>query len=93
MSALGFELQEKLTALQSAILAKHPTMPTLLQDIHRALKLQPENVTLMSEEEIAIVVSGLQAQTQVSLVKEVVAKKATTKSVTARFAALGMDAI
>ena len=79
MSSLPVDFQEKLASLQSAILERHPRMPGLLQEIHRALKLQPENVTLMSEDEIAIVVQGLQVQTQTSLIKTAVAKKAAPK--------------
>lgn len=95
MSALGFEFQEKLASLQQAILSRHPTMPTLLQEIHRTLKQYPENVTLMNEDEIAIVVSGLMQQTQTILVKETVssARKASTTAVRNKIAQLGLDAI
>ena len=94
-SALGFEFAEKLASLQAAILNKHPTMPTLLQEIHRTLKQYPENVTLMNEDEIAIVVSGLMAQTQTSLVKATVASasKSATNSVKNKIAQLGLDAV
>lgn len=90
------QLQERVLALQTTILNKHPSMPTLLQDIWRTLKAQPENVTLMSEQEIAIIVSGLQVQTNVSLAQTVSksAKSATAnKAVTAKIAQLGLDAI
>lgn len=79
MSSLPLAFQEQLASLQSALLEKHPRMPGLLQEIHRALKLQPENVTLMSEDEIAIVVQGLQVQTQTSLIKTTIAKKSPAK--------------
>jgi len=94
-SALGFEFAEKLASLQEAILSRHPTMPTLLQDIHRTLKQYPEQVTLMSEDEIAVVVSGLMQQTQTSLVKATVASasKASANNVKSKIAQLGLDAI
>lgn len=95
-SQLPILLQERIASLQEAILSKHPSLPTLLQEIHRTLKAQPENVTLASEEEIGIIVSGLQVQTQTSLVKEVIAKSGKAgsgKSVAAKLLALGDDAI
>lgn len=92
--AIGFELKEKLAALQNAVLARHPTMPTLLQEIHRTLKAQPENVTLMSEDEIAIVVSGLMQQTNTVMVRAAVSpSKAASASVKNKIAQLGLDAI
>ena len=93
-SKLAFEFQEKLASLQEAVLSRHPRMPTLLQEIHRTLKAQPENVTLMSEDEIAIVVSGLMQQTQTVLVKQTVSpSKAASESVKNKIAQLGLDAI
>jgi hypothetical protein len=38
------EIKIKIAELQAAILQSHPTMPTLLQAIHRILKSDPENV-------------------------------------------------
>ena len=60
---LPFELAEKVFSLSAMIIDKHPQLPTLLRDIHTALRKQPENVTLMSEEEICIIVSALKVQT------------------------------
>jgi len=66
----------KLAELKAAIHAKHPTMPMLLQDIHRALKAQPDQVILLKEEEIATIIDGLELQTQTSLGSNLV-KQAT----------------
>ena len=82
--------------LDTAIKDRHPTMPTLLQEIWRALKAQPENVTLMTEEEIGVIVSGLQVQTNVSLAQNMSKQSksaAATKSVAAKINQLGLDAI
>lgn len=79
MSALNLEIKSKLDELQAALLSAHPTMPTLLRDIHRTLKAQPEQVTLMSEDEIAIVVAGLDKQTNTHIA-QVTTKKSTSKS-------------
>lgn len=57
------ELKMKIAELQSMILGAHPRMPLLLKDIHSILKNDPDNVTLLSEEDIGIIVSGLKKQT------------------------------
>lgn len=91
---VGFALKEKVEDLRDAILSKHPRMPTLLREIHTTLRAQPENVTLMSDEEIAVLVSGLKIQTQTefsaSMVKE--SKGAGSKTVAAKIKELGADA-
>lgn len=67
-SGPGFELIEKVTALQAALLSAHPTLPVLLRNIHTQLRADPEITTLLSEDEIGIIVNGLKRQTQVELV-------------------------
>lgn len=63
MTQLNLDIKTKLDALQAALLESHPQIPTLLRDIHQTLKAQPEQVTLMSEDEIHIVIQGLEKQT------------------------------
>lgn len=75
MEQLGFEVKEKLAALESALLANHPTMSMLLRDIHSKLMMDKAVVTLMSEEEIQLVVSGLARQTAVEIATSFVGKK------------------
>jgi len=80
------QIKAEIISLESALLSAHPQMPQLLQKIHRQLKNDPEIVTLLEESEIAIIVSGLQKQTQTSLVasltKASASKKASLKKVT-----------
>lgn len=87
MSKLPFELSEKLASLENLIKEKHPRMPTLLQEIHAALRQQPENVVLLNEEEISSIVEGLKIQTGVSFAQSAVSSKGAAgkklKSVTA----------
>jgi hypothetical protein len=80
-TGVGFELKEKVAELSELILSKHPRMPLLLREIHTALRKQPENVTLMSEEEIAVVVAGLKVQTGVEFATAAIKDKSpsTTK--------------
>ena len=49
------QLSEKVSALSEAILSRHPTMPTLLREIHTTLRSYPEQVTLLSESEIQVI--------------------------------------
>lgn len=66
MELSEYDLKEKIAQLENLLLEKHPTMPLLLSKIHDTLKQQPENVILLSEEEIAIIVSGLKEHTNTS---------------------------
>ncbi len=75
------QIREEILSLQSAIHSQHPSMPALLQKIHRQLKNDPEVVTLLEESEIQIIVSGLQRQTQTTLVSSLTKSSAAkTKS-------------
>lgn len=73
------QLQEKVGSLQEALLSAHPSMPVLLRDIHNHLKADPDVVTILSEEEIGIIVSGLQKVTQTKILDSIV-KKGTGKA-------------
>lgn len=88
---ISFDLAEKIQSLQTAILDKHPTMPTLLREIHTALKKQPENVIILSEEDICTIVKGLEIQTNTFLA-ETVAKSAKSSSKVGAIKKLGADA-
>lgn len=76
----AYLLKEKVAELSAALLAKHPTMPTLLREIHTTLSKYPEQVTLMSEEDIAVVVSGLKVQTGVEFATAAASSKSTAAS-------------
>jgi hypothetical protein len=90
----GFELKSKIADLSSAILERHPRMPTLLREIHQTLKQYPENVTLLSEEDIGVIVQGLEKQTNVFLSQTVTGAKGKSgnKSLATKIANLGDDA-
>jgi len=72
----------KLASLQEAILAAHPTLPILLQQIHKQLKTDPAIVTLLSEEDIGIIVSGLKQQTKTEIAASSLKKKVSLKAAT-----------
>lgn len=85
------EIQMKIAELQDALLNAHPTMPLLLRDIHKKLQADPATVTLLSEEDIAIIVSGLKKQTNVELAnasKSSSTAKAKTASANSRLNAI-----
>jgi hypothetical protein len=90
-SATSFELREKVLQLSEAILDKHPKMPVLLREIHTTLRQYPEQVTLLDEEQIGIIVAGLQVQTNTAFAAAAT-KPAAAKSVTAKIKSLGVDA-
>lgn len=68
-------LSMKVAEIQEAILSAHPSLPLLLQQIHRNLKADPEQVTLLTEEQIGVIVNGLSKQTQTSIATSVGTKK------------------
>ena len=88
---VGFDLKEKVAKLQETILAKHPSMPGLLRSIHETLTANPDQVTLLAEEEIQIIVSGLEVQTGTFLAQSI-SKPSTQKSVAAKIRNLGVEA-
>ena len=70
-----FQVQEKILALEESLLAGTPNMATLLRDIHRNLKQDPDCVSLLTEQECNIVAEGLKKQTSTELATKVTKKK------------------
>jgi len=70
----AFEVREKLASLEAALLSGTPDMPSLLRDIHRTLKADPDVVTILSEEECSILVRGLKKQTATEIATKAVKK-------------------
>jgi len=86
----GLDIKTKLAELEQAMLTKHPSMPVLLRTIHQQLRKDPELVTIISEEEIGLIVNGLKIQTNTEIVMasdKPAAKKAAKKAA----AAIGFD--
>jgi len=61
------QIQEKIITLGTMLEQELPGFPTSLRDIHKQLKADEEIVTLLSEEEIEVIVSGLSKQTKVHI--------------------------
>jgi len=60
---IALKIQELYASVQQTL----PNMPTLLRDIHSNLKTDPELVTLLTPDEVSIIVSGLSKQTQTTI--------------------------
>jgi hypothetical protein len=61
------DIREKLATLESHLLSAHPQIPTLLSTIHKQLRNDMEVVTLLEDEEINILVRGLEVVTRTTL--------------------------
>lgn len=67
MSDLAFQVAESIEDLRSKLLTQHPEMPLLLRKIHQTLKADPDVVTLLSDDQISVIVNGLSKQTQTTI--------------------------
>lgn len=72
---LSADIQEKILALEAAVKGRLPNMPMLLKEIHGALRKDPDCVTLLKEEQIAVLISGLERQTNTYIVATVTKSK------------------
>lgn len=80
-NVIDTDLQIKIAALQDAIQTAHPTLPILLKEIHTILKNDPAVVTVLSEEDIAVIVNGLKQQTKTEITASSLKKKTSLKNV------------
>ena len=76
----AFQIKEKLARLEAALLEKTPNMPTLLREIHTALKKDADVVTLLTEEECNILVQGLKKQTATEIAMSAIKSGGTKKA-------------
>lgn len=74
----SYELKEKVATLQSQLLTAHPQMPILLRTIHTQLAQDPELVTVLTEEEIGIIVRGLGIQMKTEITTTPVKKESAS---------------
>jgi len=54
------EVSDRIASLRDAIHSDHPKMPGLLQEIWKTLHSYPEQVTLLEEDQMEIIISGLE---------------------------------
>lgn len=72
-------IMEKIATLQSHLLSNHPQMPMLLFEIHKALKENPAVVTLLPEDQIHVIINGLEKQTNTYLAQTLTKAKGPAK--------------
>lgn len=79
----GDELHKRIETLKESLLANDPQMPTLLAQIHQNLIKYPDLVHLLKEEEIGLIVKGLERHTQITILAEVKTSAKKLKNVDA----------
>lgn len=79
MSKLSPDLQEKILQLEKSVKERLPNMATMLSDIWKALKADPDQVTLLEEEDIQKIVAGLEKQTDTYIISESMRAKSPSK--------------
>lgn len=77
----AYAVEQRLTALEQALLAQDPLMPTHLKAIHKQLIEFPELVHLLKPEDWGKVMQAQQQYTKVKLVEETAKKPAAKKKV------------
>lgn len=75
---LEFKLKEKMAALESALLNAHPLLPNLIREILKVVKSYPEQVTIMTSEELNSLFKGLETVHKIKLQEAVTTKKSTS---------------
>lgn len=73
------EISDRIFQLKEAIHTAHPKMPGLLQEIWSTIKSYPEQVTLLEEDQMEIIISGLEKVVDTDLA-QITLKSATTGS-------------
>jgi hypothetical protein len=72
-------LLEKVAALSKAIDTEHPTLKSLLTEIHATLLENPDQVTILKPEDISVIVNGLAVTKNEVLFTETKKKVASDK--------------
>jgi hypothetical protein len=85
-------IKGKIAEMNTALLASNPLMPVLLREIHQHLRKDPELVTIITEEEIGMIVNGLKKQTNTVLATTTI-KQSTSKAEKVKQAKLTLDDI
>ncbi len=65
-------ISQKIAELDQALKTANPGMENLLQTIHRNLSADPQLVHLLKEEEVAILIRGLETKTRTKILEETV---------------------
>ena len=84
-------LSMQFAEMEAALLAADPTFKTILRDVHRQLGNDPELVTMMTEDEIALIVRGLVVHAKAEIVEPAKAKTVKKAVAEAKKKAISAD--
>lgn len=70
------QIHSKIIEIEEALIAGNPNLPIMLRTIHTAIREDHSTVTILSEDEISVLVRGLMKQTATVIAAEATAKKA-----------------
>lgn len=73
MNTQAFQIKEKLAQLEQALVSSSPNMASLLREIHKHLKSDPDVVTILTEDDCAVLVRGLKKQTSADIATKAIA--------------------
>lgn len=82
-------LKMQMAELESALEQDNPGMKTILKDIHSKLKNDPEIVTLMSDEDISVIIHALSRTTDTEI--QTAKVKSTTRKSSSKAISIGTD--
>ena len=69
------QLKEQVEQLRTSLLTASPGLPTLLRTIHTALQADKDMVSVLTEDEIGVIVNGLMRQTNTVIAKAAIKGK------------------
>lgn len=90
--AITFRLRQSVSELTAALLAKHPSLATLLKEIHLTIRKYPEQVTILTEEELNGIFHSYEEMSKITLANSVTAKKSSEKNLKTKIKELGTGA-
>jgi hypothetical protein len=74
------DIRGNILELSEMLEASAPGLPTKLKEIHKKLKADPDVVTILSNEEVSIIVQGLKKQTKTEIATTALKKRGTKKA-------------
>lgn len=64
------EIQSRLSELENALVSQNPEFRTVLRKIHATLSAEPELLHLLKDEEINVIVRGIEKHSNIQIVQE-----------------------
>lgn len=89
--SIGTAVSMEIAKLEEALHKTLPDFPNLLRNIHKQLRANPDCVTLLKEEEIAVVVKSLEKFSATQIVGDTVKSASKPASLKKKLGALNLD--